>query len=151
MRTRSGGQRAGDLLGEGLVIGTEEVKKRVRVRLNVELHLPFFHNLQRGTSALFPIVHSCPRTDIQSRARDIVELAPPREVPPLNPVLEDKSDRDPRRIVDTRRWRDVCDRVKRDRRADVRVPAVRVFALPVPEWYWEEHAKDDSVYLRIVY
>lgn len=90
------------------------------------------------------------RTNIHSRTRDIVELAPPWEVLPLDPVLEDEANCNPRRVVDTRRRRDICDSVERDRRADVRVPAIRVFSLPVPERYWEEHANDHGVHLRVV-
>ena len=40
-------KRAGHSLGKRLIIGAEEFKESVGIRLNVELHLPLFHNLCR--------------------------------------------------------------------------------------------------------
>lgn len=43
------------------------------------------------------------RPAVQRRAQHIVELAPPRKIALANEILERKSDREPRRVVDTRR------------------------------------------------
>ena len=39
-------------LGKGLVVGPEEVEKRIRVGVDIELHLPLFHNLRHVSASV---------------------------------------------------------------------------------------------------
>ena len=45
------------------------------------------------------------RTTIQRGTKHVIELAPPREVPLSNDILEEETDREPRRVIDASgRW-----------------------------------------------
>lgn len=90
------------------------------------------------------------RANVHGRAGDIVELAPPRKVSSLDPVLEHEADRYPGRIIYARRWRHICYSVECNGGADVRVPAVGPLALPPPNWNREEDTDDDGEHLRVV-
>lgn len=91
------------------------------------------------------------RANIHGRAGDIVELAPPRKISSLDPVLEHETDRYPGRIIYARRWWNICYSIECDGSADVRVPAVGPLALPPPDWNGEEDTNDDGEHLGIVY
>src|SRR5580700_6572967 len=72
-------------------------------------------------------------TAIHSRTRDVVELTPPRKIPLANQILEQKSNSEPRRVVDACRRRDVVDTVQDYRRRDEFDPRVGIPPLPEPE------------------
>ena len=104
----------------------------------------------KHVSLMFTICKPETHTDIHSSTRDVIEFRPPLEIAPAYPILEYEADKDPRRVVDARRGRDVRDRIQDDRRAQVLVPVVRALLLPVPQRYREKDTDDDGVHLRVV-
>ncbi len=87
---------------------------------------------------------------VQCGAEHVVELAPPRKIALADEVLEYEADREPRRIVDSRRRRDRRHAVEDDRGAHVARPRVRVPPLPQEEWHRQERTDDDRVEVRMV-
>ena len=70
------------------------------------------------------------RTRVQCSACNVVKLRPPQKVPPPNPILEDESDNEPRRIVDAGGWGDKSDAVQDDWGANVFDPRLGMPPLP---------------------
>lgn len=90
------------------------------------------------------------RPAIESRASNVIILAPPREVLLSNQILEDESRSEPRGEIDTRRRGYLGDTVQEDGNVDDWQTRSGVLAMPEPEGDGEDSANDESVELRII-
>lgn len=133
---------------------------RLRSRVHVEPLTMLIHRIPPPINRNPPVLGELQREEdrhqrdhrpaVQRRARHIVELAPPCEIPLPDKVLEQRANRKPRAVVDPCGRRDARHAVEDHRRADVFDPAVRVSPLPEPKRQREECADDQRVRVRVV-
>jgi hypothetical protein len=76
----------------------------------------------------------------------------PRQVPKNHktPLTEQKSDREPTRVIDPARRRYPCGSVEQHGDVDVSEPGLGVLALPEPKRNGDQRAKDEGVELWVV-
>ena len=85
------------------------------------------------------------RTGVHRSARNVVELRPPQKVFPPDPVLKDKPNHKPRRVVDACGRGDEPDAIEDNWGADVFDPGLGIPSLPQPEGEWQEGTDEESI------